>query len=231
MNPIPSFLNLFENLHPGNAAEKAYFEINKMLFNYELAPGQKLQYEDLARLLKVSRTPVKEALTKLEKDGFVVWISNKGYYVAEIGIEEANELFDIRKALEPLAIRKAVANWNIGFKEDLKKAMEFYERETEKSVTRRRLVADADFHTKIAAFSLNRSLTEILCNVFAKLILKYPENLPISRAKLAQSEHEGIYQALQSGDASEAIKLTNRHIDEAQEIYIASHKNGSKVIF
>jgi DNA-binding GntR family transcriptional regulator len=232
MKPIPTILNLFDNLNPGNAAEKAYLEINKMLFNYELAPGQKLQYEDLAKILKVSRTPVKEALTKLEKDGFVVWISHKGYYVAEIDIEEANELFDIRKTLEPLAIRQAIANWNTEAKEELKKAVKFYESESDKSVTRRRLLADADFHTKIAAFSLNRNLTEILCNVFAKLILKYfPENLPLSRAKVAQSEHEAIYKALLSRDASAAISSNNKHIEEAREVYIASHKNRNKAIY
>jgi|MudIll2142460700_1097286.scaffolds.fasta_scaffold208469_1 DNA-binding GntR family transcriptional regulator len=231
MSTIPSFLNLFDNLHPENAAERAYLEINKMLFNYELAPGQKLQYEDLANHLKVSRTPVKEALTKLEKDGFVVWVSNKGYYVAEISIEEANEIFDIRRALEPFAVRGAIANWKIGYEEELKKAMEFYERESEKSLTRRRLLADADFHTKIAAFSLNRTLTEILCNVFAKGILKYPENLPISRAKDAQSEHAAIYQALLSRDSSAAIKAITKHIEAARKIYIATHKNGNKIIY
>jgi DNA-binding GntR family transcriptional regulator len=94
----------------GNLKEKVYSVIKDRILNFELKPGEKIQESEIVQELGLSRTPIREALNKLEQEGFIKILSNKGYFVSDVTTREIEELYEIREALEILAIRAAVRN-------------------------------------------------------------------------------------------------------------------------
>ena len=84
----------------GVVIEEAYNKIKEMIYSNQLAPGQKIIYTDLAKRLKISVTPLIHALNRLEASDFVSYIPNKGYFLNEITVEEASQLYEVREALE-----------------------------------------------------------------------------------------------------------------------------------
>jgi DNA-binding GntR family transcriptional regulator len=211
---MDDLLNILTTFKPVNVAERVYVELKQMLFNYQIVPGQKLQCQDLAEKFKVSRTPVKDALNKLEKEGYVELRHNRGYYVAEIGLEEAEELYEIREALEAIALQKVIHHSNPDSLKLLKQAMEAYSTDVHQRIlSRRRLILDADFHLRLAEITGSKSLVEILRMIFSKIYLKHKaENLPPERSKMADYEHKEIYDAIFSKDLSGALKKIRKHI-------------------
>ena len=71
-------------------------------------PGQKLHHQQLSERLGVSRTPVREALTRLVQEGYVSFLPNRGFTCKEIRLQEAEELYELRESLEAFAVEKAV---------------------------------------------------------------------------------------------------------------------------
>lgn len=88
--------------------DKAYAAIKEAILSLKLQPGQSLVEEELAQQLGISKTPVREALHELEREGFVVRNRFRGVYVAEISFRDVREIFEIRAVLEGLAVRLAV---------------------------------------------------------------------------------------------------------------------------
>jgi len=207
-------LNIFNTFKPVSTAEQIYVELKKMLFDYQIVPGQKLQCQDLAEKFKVSRTPVKDALNMLGKEGYIGLKHNKGFYVVEIGLKEAEELYEIRQAIETLAVRKAIEKSDRESLKLLRQAMETYSEDVRgRMLSRKRLILDANFHLKIAEIARNESLVEILRMIFSKIYLKHRvENLSPQRSVMADKEHMEIYQAIYSKELSVAMKKMERHI-------------------
>lgn len=106
-----------------NASERAYKALKEMIAEYQLVPGQKITYIQLAEKLKMSKTPIINALYRLEQDEFVISIPNRGFFVKKIDIEEVAELFKIREGLEILAAEEAIKNQNSEMLEKIEKAM------------------------------------------------------------------------------------------------------------
>ena len=139
---------------------------------------------------------------------------NRGYYVAEIGLKEAEELYDIREALETIAVQKVIRHFNPDSLKLLKQAMEAYSTDVHKGMlSRKRLILDADFHLKLAEITGSKSLVDILRMIFSKIYLKHKtENLPSQRSKMADHEHKEIFEAICSKDLSGALKKIRKHI-------------------
>ena len=213
-------LNTFQ---PNNTAERVFVQLKNMLFSYEIVPGQKLQYQDLAEKFNVSRTPVKDALNMLEKEGYLELRHNKGYYVAEITLKEAQDLFDIREALELLAVRKAIENLSKESLKVLKDAMEAYSMNVKMPLSRHRLILDSHFHLRIAEMAQNASLVEILQTTFAKIYLKHRvETLSPQRGEEADSEHKELYKAISSENVSSAVEVVKKHIGLSRKNILGS---------
>ncbi|MBI5966271.1 MAG: GntR family transcriptional regulator, partial [Deltaproteobacteria bacterium] len=88
-----------KGIPPKNASERAYKAIKAMISQYQLMPSQKITYIQLSEKLKMSKTPIINALHRLEQEEFVLSLPNRGFFVKEIDIEEVAELFKVREAL------------------------------------------------------------------------------------------------------------------------------------
>ena len=82
-------------------AEIAYQKIKEAILKHEIVPGQRLSHEELVLRLKISQTPIREALSGLAQEGYVTRLTNRGYRVSEMTAEEVEELFGLRDALDP----------------------------------------------------------------------------------------------------------------------------------
>jgi len=207
--------------------DRVYAALKELIVDNRLRPGVKLTHQELAERLKVSRTPVREALERLYQEGFVVHRPRRGFYVAEIDEDEARELYELREALELYALRRSMAR---GLKPaDLRMLEELNQRYRSllrDDATRERMVADRDFHLALAACADNRALLRAMDGVFERLILKIRvEGYRTVRGVEALEEHLTLMQALHAEDAARAEQVLAAHIQGARR-RLASHLAG-----
>ena len=189
----------------------------------QLRPGRKLIHQELAELLKVSRTPVREALERLYQEGFVTRLPRRGFYVAEIDENEARELYELREAIEVYALRRTMAR---GIKPaDLRRLDSFnqnYKSLVRADTTRERMMVDRDWHLALASLADNRALLRSLEAVFERLILKIrTDGYRTVRGEEALLEHVQMMKALRAEDAEEAERLLASHIQGARRRLVA----------
>ena len=156
-------------LVPVNLSERAYLRIKKMISDYRFSPGSRLNVEQLARGLGTSRTPIWEAVRRLEQEGLVKNVPNRGVFLMELTHGAAIELYTVREVLEGMAARLAVARISDKAIEKMEKML----RAQEKIVAEEDLVAysksDFDFHGAIYAACGNAILREMLESIKEKV--------------------------------------------------------------
>ena len=196
----------------------AYQRIKNLILRYEFKPGQKLAQEDLAARLGVSLTPVREALRILEKEGYASPVRNRGFFVGEISLKEAEELFELREALEVLSVEKAIKYSDEAFLHALDACTREYQRVVTQALTRERILMDQRFHLLIARQADNESLRRMLEHVFERITLKRKiEGAPPARGIVGYDEHVVILQAIREGDVGRAKDLVGLHVRNAKD--------------
>jgi len=155
-------------LVPVNLSERAYSRIKKMISDYRFSPGSRINVEQLARDLGTSRTPIWEAVRRLEQEGLAKNIPNRGVFLVELTHKAAIELYTVREVLEGMAARLAVQRISDKTLEKMERLL----REQEKIVAEEDLVAysksDFDFHACIYAACGNTILREMLESIKEK---------------------------------------------------------------
>jgi DNA-binding GntR family transcriptional regulator len=189
----------------------AYNSIKEMIFQYHLIPGQKITYDFLAKKLKVSNTPIINALHSLEQEGIVISIPYRGFIIRDVNIEEVEEYFRIRAVLEMLAIEDAIENQTPKQLRELNSARRIHQEF--KVFSRNRLVKDAVFHIKIADIGGNKLLARLLKHLFEFIYLRLrTEALPFHRITETINEHQEIYTAIERKNLIRARDCIKRHI-------------------
>jgi len=200
-----------------SASDRAYDAIKEMISQYELIPGQKITYVQLAERLKLSKTPIINALHRLEKEEFVYSISNRGFFIKEIKIEEFEELYKIREALELLAIEEAIKKQTPKNMKEIETAMLNHRAYDQDVITRKRYALDAVFHLKIAEMSKNNSLIRMIKQLLERIYFRHRiEGIPAKRLKQSPREHQKLIQAIQSGSVMKAKRLMRQHLRNAK---------------
>ena len=105
---------------------EALLGIKRMLYAHQLSPGQKIIYRDLSAALGMSKTPIINALNRLEQEGLVVYHTNRGYFVRQLTEPEVVQMYDLRDKLEAIAIDYAVKHGDKKGLAELKKALDQY---------------------------------------------------------------------------------------------------------
>ena len=196
-------------LVPVNLSERAYFRIKKMISDLRFSPGSRLNVEQLARDLGTSRTPVWEAVRRLEQEGLVKNIPNRGVFLVELTHKTAIELYTVREVLEGMAARLAVQ----GISDKVIEKMEKLLQEQEKIVAEADLVAysksDFDFHACIYAACGNTILREVLENIKEKARPFEMRITPILTELF--NDHQMIVRAMRLRDALLAESAFREH--------------------
>jgi DNA-binding GntR family transcriptional regulator len=206
-----------------NLSARVYNQIKHLILCNEIMPGQKLHHQELSEHLGVSRTPVREALTRLVQEGYVSFLPNRGFTCKEIRIQEAEELYDLREALEAFAVEKAIAKLTQASLDQLRKKMSSYGRDVQKRFTRERLVYDQDVHMQIIRLAGNETLTNTLCHVFERIVLKRRTDglYDPARGLTAHEEHMRLLDAMQQRNVSAAVAIIREHIQAGKKNVMA----------
>ena len=202
-----------------NLSTRVYNQIKHLILCNEIMPGQKLNHQQLSERLGVSRTPVREALTRLVQEGYVSFLPNRGFTCKEIRMQEAGELYELREALEAFAVEKAIESLTDNALNQLKNEMHSYGRDVENRFTRERLVYDQDVHLAIAQMSGNESLKNTLSHVFERIVLKRRTDgiYDFARGTAAHQEHLRLLAAIERRDATAAVAIVRRHIQAGKQ--------------
>ncbi len=197
-----------------NLSARVYNEIKNLILCNEIMPGQKLHHQQLSERLGVSRTPIREALTRLVQEGYVSFLPNRGFTCKEIGMQEAEELYELREALEAFAVEKAIATLTDAALRQLRDKMKAYGRDVQNRFTRERLVYDQDVHLAIAQLTGNETLRHTLSHVFERIVLKRRTDglYDPARGIAAHQEHLRLIEAMERRDAAGAVAILRSHI-------------------
>ena len=205
-----------------NLNQMVYKAIKEMMLNYEIIPGQRLIFIDLANRLGVSRTPVNNALSILANEGFLDFIPNQGYSVHEITKDEADSLYEIREIIELGSIGSAIRKLTPEKLETLGRQKHLYEKAVADQVSRGRFTLDQEFHSCYVQMAENVYLADYFREVYQRIFLRHRiEGLRADRAQEVVLEHNGICEAIRLRDVEWARESIKSHIKAGKE-YIFS---------
>lgn len=152
--------------------KQVYKHLRDQILNHSIEPSSRLVEAQIAKEIGISRTPVREALHLLEKDGFVESIPRVGYRVRKLEWEELNEIFEIRQVNETLACRWALERIDSKSLKILEKNIAKTESALEKGTPELFLEYDEEFHETLVRAAGSRHLFE-LCQQLRRLMLRY----------------------------------------------------------
>lgn len=195
--------------------------LRQAILRGELKPGERLMEIQLANKLGVSRTPIREAIRKLELEGLVLMIPRKGAEVAEITEKNLRDVLEVRGALEELAVRLACERIDTEGIERLKQAAKGFETVLDSEDITKIAEADVAFHDIIYIATDNERLIQLLNNLREQMYRYRVEYLKQKEfhSKL-MSEHLDIISAIERGERDKAASITSRHIENQVEAVI-----------
>ena len=203
-----------------NLRDQTYDIIKNMIILREIEPGKKINEEHIAREIQVSRTPIREALCRLENEGIVTIIPRRGAFVSDLTETNVREILLIREVLEGLVVRLAVENMDAKTLEKLRKAIEKVSSISEED---RDLInytrSEVDFHSILLSASNNQMLKNMMDMVNAHLqIIRLRTVVIPERAQNTVKEHQQILKAIEKGDADSAEELMRKHVRSVREV-------------
>lgn len=195
--------------------------LRRAILKGELKPGERLMEIALAERLGVSRTPIREAMRKLELEGLVVMIPRRGAQVANITEKDLNDVLEVRIALEKMAIEKACQLITEKELEELEKAAKAFEKAIDEENVVKLAETDEIFHDIIYNAAGNARLNQVLNNLREQIYRYRVEYLKdeATRNDLIQ-EHKMICEALRTRDEKKAIEITFQHIENQRQAII-----------
>jgi DNA-binding GntR family transcriptional regulator len=212
--------------------QAAYESVRAAILDGTLAPGSRVTVRPLAEQLGLSPTPLQGALAALEREGFLITIPHRGYFVPEVGVNDLLELYELREAVDGIAGRRAAAaSGHASIADDLDMLLA----EQRTAVEAGDLVSYGDldllFHRRIWEGSNNARLLPIAENLIAQVRLgnRLSAQAP-GRLPAALTEHEAIANAIRNGDAGAAERLVRRHVKQASKAlrrYLELHRGDS----
>jgi len=206
-----------------NISDKAYVHIRESLLNSGVYVGQKVPHHELGQKLGISHTPLREALFRLAAEGLLMHQNNKGFSVPAITFEEAREIYEAREVIEPYLAERAAQLITKTKMKSFSKILETYQQLMSEHYNRQRILTDKKFHMEIAGFAGNKTLAQMLNQMYDKLIFKSPvERISTERVKEAIIEHSEILKKLEAKDGKGAAELMRNHIRK-QSDYVLSN--------
>lgn len=201
--------------------EQAYDILKEMVLTGKLEQGELYNEKSIAEVLGVSRTPVREALLELSREGMVKFLPSKGIQVRKITEKQVREVFEIRRIIEGHIIQsvaKALTPSEIKKIEAILKKQESLSRRNENSAF---IETDKEFHLFLASKMGNQQMRAILQNLRDQIQVMGSRAIKVgSRVDQVLTEHRRILSALKEGDGKRAAKELMQHLSTTEKILI-----------
>jgi len=194
----------------------AFKEIKKSILNYELLPGQAIYERELSEKLGISRTPIRESLSLLEREKWIVSKPRVGTFIKEITEEDVIEVMEIRMIFDRFALEKICGTITL----EQINVLEEYVKEQENNRTDQQkfIELDKEFHSQIVLLTKNERIEKWFEEIGDKIrwfgLKAITEK---SRIEETISEHKEIIKALKSQDINQLLLASNSHVENTKK--------------
>ena len=199
--------------------EIVYEELKAQILKGDIKPGTRMMEVELAEVLGVSRTPVREAIRKLEKEGLVKIEPRRGAYASELSVKDMVDILEVRQSMEGLAAYYCAQRINDEQKEQLRDYALAFNEAVEEGVYEDMISYDTKFHHLIVECCDNDILVHMV-EQLQELVLRfrYLYYSDFKRAEQMPAEHHEIFEAVASGDAERAREAAALHINRLKDM-------------
>ena len=199
-----------------------YERMVSAILDHQLPPGTKLVEDRLAEAFGVSRTRIRPVLVRLANEKVVTLTPNRGAAIAEPSEQEAHEVFEVRRMIEPLLVERFIARATTAHIQSLKHCIRDEEAARKAGDMRRAIRLSGDFHLHIADHAGHATLGRILRELVSRtslILMTY--STPHSQARedataCGCQEHRALLAALKLRDAREAARLMREHLERLE---------------
>lgn len=213
-----------------SSADHAYAKLRQMAVTYQFRPGERLNEVWLSKQLKVSRTPLREALNRLTTEGFLRSSRNRGFYCRPLDAKEIFDLYEMRCEVEVASVRFACARAT----DEQIRELELFSKTSGKKRADMdvmdQLRLDEEFHERLATISGNSEILRILENVNARIQFARWIDME-GRLPHTDGEHVEIIDLLKKRDADGCAKLMRSHISRRLDQIVEVIKEGFARIY
>lgn len=203
--------------------EIAYDVLKKAIITGEIPAGERIVETDYADRLHISRTPLREALRKLERDGLVEYVMRRGVVVRAFTIEDVREIYTIRNALEMLTLPAIIENATPDDIQSLRGKLEEMDRLQEKDDVEGLSPLARDFHWQLTSISGQKRILRVIegqdeyIRRFSAMAIRQED-----RRNAAHEEHHRLVDLVEAKDLEQFTELTRRHIERSMENCLAA---------
>jgi DNA-binding GntR family transcriptional regulator len=202
-----------------NATERAYRTLRTQAIQFQLKPGERLLEVDLARAMRMSRAPVREAMNRLAAEGLLNFVPNQGFSCRKLSASEIAELYRVRADLEAGGLQELAGRAEPAQLQALASACNEAIAAVETLSIEAFVAHDEDFHLKLMALGGNRERVRMLEQINARIQFVRRINWAGPRRQTSLAEHVEIMSQLLAGDIENGVASLRRHltvtVDEA----------------
>lgn len=194
---------------PENLTQQAFRYIRDEIIRGKIDGRQHLTENYFAERFGISKSPVREALNRLESEGLITIVPRRGAFVVELSVQDIEEIFELREALEALVVKDAILDAKTLAR--MRAAVMSAKRYREVNDKTHYIHADANFHTTLAEASSNSRLKKILENMRNQMLIVRARTFELS-SHTSVKQHLDILEALEQGKREVAANLMAEHI-------------------
>lgn len=195
--------------------------LRQAILTGELKPGERLMEIHLANRLGVSRTPIREAIRKLELEGLVIMIPRRGAEVAQITEKSMNDVLEVRRAMDALCVELACERISAEDLEKLRLACDAFAEAVKTKDVKKIAQADVKLHDIIVQATGNQRLVQLVNNLSEQMYrYRFEYIKDCSQHEKLIEEHRIIYESMVKKDKETASEAAKMHIDNQKKAII-----------
>jgi len=213
-----------------NLADKAYKLIKLRIIGNKFSPNMHLSEDKLVSMLKIGRTPVREAIVRLKHEGFLTVMSRRGIFINFFSESELRQIYEMMEALEGMAVKLVAKRITQKGIERLEKVVEEMEKAFQSNNQKKWAKSDIKLHRLIQQMSGNRYIAKAMVLIDERIKRARTLHLQIQGLPVKSTQqHRQIVEAIKRGDPDTARKLTENHIETVRKDIIKITK-GMKIL-
>ncbi len=211
--------------------ERAFTYVRSLILEGSLKPGESIGDAQIAKKLGISRTPVREALRRLELEGLIGHVQHRGWTVRTLQVSDVSEIFEIKESLEAMLVRQATPNLTPDLKAKLSRSVSSMEEAARNADREAFLAADDAFHDTLYQAASNGRAKQIISSTNAQWRwIRVGLVGLLGGMSQAADEHRAVLEAALSGDAEAAAVAMGENISRVKR-YLLSVLNNLAVPF
>jgi DNA-binding GntR family transcriptional regulator len=191
--------------------------LREAILNGYFESGEKLDQDRIAEELEVSRTPVREAMRRLESEGFVEVRPHYGAFIAKVSRQDIREVYEIRRVLEAEVVRQVTPLMPESVLDELERSLTETEAQFDAGDSAKHFERDVYFHDTIANFVENKLLKEVLDGLTNRIsiVRRFAQLRPGPHLAESFKEHRAILKAVRQRDPEQAAELMRVHLERS----------------